>query len=213
MATIEEGILGGFSGKIGTVVGFHRYGKHFMRSRPNRKKKFTGNELANQGKFKLVQEYLAPISDLVKVGFKDYFTPTGGYRGALSYTLKMAVVSDDAGVYVDPALFKISGGDLPPAADALVSLENGDKLNFSWNTSIPQGAKPSDQMILLVYDPVKGKAITKIFDGTFRIAGTYSLTLPEIFRGREVDVHMGFIGADRMSQSISQYLGKIGIPQ
>jgi hypothetical protein len=37
MATFEKGILGGFSGKVGTVIGGNWKGIDFMRSRANKR--------------------------------------------------------------------------------------------------------------------------------------------------------------------------------
>ncbi|MBC7915650.1 MAG: hypothetical protein H7Y07_16195 [Pyrinomonadaceae bacterium] len=97
MATITNGILGGFSGKIGTVVGYTLGGKHYMRSLPKSRTQYTPNELINQAMFEMVWDYLEPLKDLIRVGFKSYFAKTGGYQAAVSYTRKIAMVKDDAG--------------------------------------------------------------------------------------------------------------------
>src|SRR6476661_1799421 len=103
MAKFKDGILGGFSGKVGTVVGVQKGDTYYMRSLPKKRTKFTEAEKINQAKFKLVQDYLQPIKTLLSVGFKNYFTKTGGYRAAIAYTRKHALVTDDAGFYIDPA--------------------------------------------------------------------------------------------------------------
>src|SRR5687768_5460587 len=109
MASFNNGILGGFRGKVGTVVGIRQGDSYHMRSLPRRRKKYTEGELINQAQFALVQDHLQPDKEFVKAGFKDYYTKTGGYRAAFAYTRKTAVATDDAGSYIDPAVFKISG--------------------------------------------------------------------------------------------------------
>ena len=211
MATFNNGILGGFSGKVGTVVGIMQGDQYHMRSLPRRRKKYTAGELLNQAQFKMVQDHLQPIKELIKVGYKNYYTKSGGYRAAFAYTRKMAVMSDDAGSYIDPALFRISGGDLPGAVDPTVTLENGNVLSFNWDVSEVTQFDGSDQMMLLVYDTANLKAVIRIFDGAFRNAGELNIELPSTFQGAEVDIYIGFIAADRSGQSDSQYLGRVRI--
>lgn len=209
MATFNNGILGAFSGKVGTVVGVIQGDQYHMRSLPRRRKKYTPGELLNQAQFKMVQDHLQPIKELIKAGYKHYYTKGGGYRAAFAYTRKMAVVTDDAGSYIDPALFKISGGELEGAVDPTVSLESGNLLSFNWDVSGVTQTDGADQMMVLVYDAANFRAVTKVFDGAFRNAGEMSLEIPAEFNGMEADVYIGFIAADRSGQSDSQYLGRV----
>lgn len=211
MATFNNGILGAFSGKVGTVVGVIQGDQYHMRSLPRRRKKYTAGELLNQAQFKMVQDHLQPIKELIKAGYKNYYTKRGGYRAAFAYTRKMAVVTDDAGSYIDPALFKISGGELAGAVDPTVSLENGNLLSFNWDISGVTQTAGADQMMVLVYDAANFRAVTRVFDGAFRHAGEMSLEIPTDFNGMEADVYIGFIAADRSAQSDSQYLGRVQI--
>ena len=89
MANADDGILGRFRGKIGTVVGVSSGGNFYMRSLPRKRTKADPTELANRAKFKIVLNHLAPLKDLVKAGFKGHYTKTGGYRAAFAYNLSM----------------------------------------------------------------------------------------------------------------------------
>ena len=54
MASFQKGILGGFSGKVGTVVGGNWKGIDYMRSKGvNGNKNPTLSQLTQQAKFKL----------------------------------------------------------------------------------------------------------------------------------------------------------------
>ena len=209
MATFNNGILGGFSGKVGTVVGVTQGDKYYMRSLPRPRKEYTQGEVLNQAQFKMVQAHLQPIKELVKAGYKDYYTKGGGYRAAFAYTRKMAVVTDDAGSYIDPALFRISGGELAGAVDPLFTLESGNLLSLNWNTSGVTQFDGADQMIVLVYDTANSRAVTRVYNGAYRHAGEMSIELPTAFQGSEVDIYIGFVVADRSAQSDSQYLGRV----
>ncbi|HMI05825.1 MAG TPA: DUF6266 family protein [Pedobacter sp.] len=211
MARIKNGILGAFSGKAGAVVGYMIGDEAYMRGLP-RKKTYTDAERLNQKKFKLVQDYLEDLKDLLRVGFKNYYTKTGGFRAAVAYTRKMALVSDDAGFYIDPALFRFSGGDLPVAVDPAVTLVEPLQMRIDWNAAdLPYQIK-SDQLMLLIYDTVEYKSKSLILDGPFRKDGTLTIDLPNYFKGKELDVYIGFVAADRSRQSDSQYLGRFSVP-
>jgi len=207
MAIIKEGVLGGFRGKIGPVVGVSNGETFYMRSLPGRKKKQTDKELLNQAKFKLVLDHLEPVKELVKAGFKDHYTKTGGYRAAFAYNRKYAVAGEEGGLYIDPALFRISGGDLPGATDAAGNIDNG-MLEITWSNAGLNGAANSDQMILLVYDPENSRTLTRIFDGAYRRAESFRVEIPADMMGTEANVYIGFIAADRSAQSDSQFLGR-----
>lgn len=207
MAKFKDGILGGFTGKVGTVVGVQKGNTYYMRSLPKKRTKFTEAEKINQAKFKLVQDYLQPIKALLSVGFKSYFTKTGGYRAAIAYTRKHALVTDDAGFYIDPALFRISGGELEPALNPTVAFSEGSLL-IKWDQSTNH-ANGADQLLALVYDPKKMIGMSVIYQGAYRQDGQFELPIQLDFLNREVDVYIGFLAADRSEQSISQYLGRL----
>ncbi|NQX40686.1 hypothetical protein SAMN05421820_10490 [Pedobacter steynii] len=212
MAKITKGLLGGFSGKVGTVVGYTLYGIDRMRSLPDRTAPPTVNELKNRSRFKLIQEVVNCIKDLVKVGFKDYWTVSGGTRAALSYNRRFALKTNEEADYIDPAQFKISGGTLPGLTTAVVVQEREDMLRFSWNPANIDGGSPYDQVMLLAIDMQDRKAAYQC-TGNFRSSGTDVLQLPEALKGKEVDVYIAVVAKDRCSQSESQYLGRLRLQE
>ena len=73
MAKIEHGILGGFSGKVGTVIGGTWKGIDFMRSKSKRRNFVpTQKQLEQQVKFALIMRFVQPMSALLEVTFVDY---------------------------------------------------------------------------------------------------------------------------------------------
>jgi hypothetical protein len=73
MGTIRKGVLGGFSGKVGTVVGGSWKGISYMRSLPG---KFRGKssllQLNQRTKFALAVNFLKPMNALLRTGWKLY---------------------------------------------------------------------------------------------------------------------------------------------
>lgn len=193
------------------MVGYYVGDQYFLRVKPRRRTKFTDSELANQAKFKLVQTYLDPLKDMVKVGFAGYFTKTGGYRAAVAYTRKQALITDEQGFRIDHSLLKISGGDLLQliAPGAVVVAAN--QLKIFWDSSGLNVGNRSDQVMFAVYDTLNFKAITKIYDGVQRKDGEILIEIPPPFKNLAVHIYVGVVAADRSAQSDSQYLGMLDL--
>ncbi|KQR70230.1 DUF6266 family protein [Pedobacter sp. Leaf176] len=207
MATLKNGILNGFSGKIGAVVGYQVGDNFFIRSLPKARKNFTEKERINQAKFKLVQNYLHPFADVLKVGFRNYYTKTGGFRAALAFTRKEALKGDDDTFYIDPTVLKISGGLLEQAINPQVVFSEDLEVLISWHTTGINSKNEADQLMLLIYDSENMNALTKVFNGAFRKDGSLKVKLKDNMQGVKLDIYIGFVAADRSAQSDSQYLG------
>lgn len=71
MAIINEGINGGFSGKVGRVVGYWLNGQWVMRGVGVRRNKLktTDGEKRARGSFAQVQAFLKPLLPVLKIGF------------------------------------------------------------------------------------------------------------------------------------------------
>lgn len=217
MGKLTNGIFGGFKGKAGPIVGYYLNGQAHIRARPV-KKRFSAAEKRNHAKFKLVQDHLLPIRDLLKIGFKNAYTKTGGYRGAVSCNRKEALISNGSEFYFDAALLKFSYGDLPGAADASVVLLPPDveaqpaRFQFTWQSPGNDCCDDFDQLMVLVYDIENSIAIEIGLEGPFRKQGAYLLDIPETFTGKTVHVYIGFVSKERDMQSKSQYLGTVRVP-
>lgn len=209
MARLLEGILGGFSGKVGTVVGFTRNGKQFMKSRPKpRTGAPTAQELANRKKFAATQSWLKPITGFVRVGFKTYSQSGHGFNSAKSYLSKNALIGTAPDFYVDLQQALVSWGDLPGAENTAARSEAEKTLTFFWENNLQDSDRKNDHVMMLAYDIERGLA-SYTTSGAKRKAGTDVLEVPEEFAGREVDVFIAFISEERTEMSKSQYLGKV----
>lgn len=208
MARNKNGILGGFSGKVGSVVGYNSYGVDRMRGLPERIAPATIAEIKNRTKFKLVQDTLNCCKELIKIGFNNYWTKTGGMRGAVSYN-KMFAVKEEEGEYaIDPEEFRFSGGTLPGLKELRVEKEGKDLLRFYWDKEFVPDSSPQDQVMMLAID-LEVKQASYVAYGGFRSSGTDVLRLSDDLVGKVVEVYIAVIARDRSRQSNSQYLGEI----
>jgi len=123
MAIITKGILGGFSGTVGTVVGSTWRGIEYMRSRPTfpKDRQFTPAQVDQQLKFGLVTRFTQTIADLLNLTYKHYADRQTGRNSAVSYLLQHAVTGSSPGFQLDYAKVLVSRGPLQQWAQALLS--------------------------------------------------------------------------------------------
>jgi hypothetical protein len=211
MAKFNDDINGPFKGKVGTVVGATWKGIHYMRSLPSeRTGPPTKGEKANRKKWALSQSWLQPITQFVRIGWKGYSQKSEGFIAAKSHLMKNAFEEVAEDVIINPALVKLSSGDLPlPATIAATQLENS-VVQFTWDVAFDsEKANKGDQIMMLAYNDEMKAAVVDVM-GQLRKNGSDMLKL---IAGTPGTYHLyaAFISYDRTRQSDSIYLGSVVI--
>lgn len=179
MAEIKQGILGGVSGKVGTVVGASWRGKNIIRAMPRKTgKKATKKQLEHRSKFRLVSNFLQPLNSL----FNRYFGASQGLKSpvnlALAYHIKEAVVRQEDAFVIQVEKVVISKGILPTVTMNTVTVDNAT-LSLAWtiNAEVSLG-EATDLLTVVVYD--KQSHLIQIFDRVVtRGTAAFSTPLPE----------------------------------
>ena len=98
MGKIRTGILGGFQGKVGTVIGSTWRGEDIMRALPKKSSKNpTELQKIQRIKFKTVSEFLNPLRAPLNKYFGNDIGKKSRYNMATSYHITNAVeVTADA---------------------------------------------------------------------------------------------------------------------
>ncbi|MBU3928133.1 MAG: hypothetical protein KKB74_10035, partial [Bacteroidetes bacterium] len=147
MGTFKKGILGGLSGKVGNVVGGNVRGTDYLRSLP------TGNTNANtilqqtqRMKFAAVINFLRPMKDIVRIGFKPEAGKLSGFNVAMSYNFHQALVGDyDQGFEMNYEKVLIARGELPTIEGATIESTVARQLDLTWeDNSVESLAGPED---------------------------------------------------------------------
>lgn len=211
MGKISKGILGGFSGTVGTVVGGTWKGISYMRSQSQAKRtSFTQAQLEQQAKFSTAIRFAQPMSGLLELGFRNYAVKKTGVNSALSYTLKNAITGSYPAYTVNYSLALVSRGDMPNAASPTAAPAAAGKIAFAWADNSGTGkASATDKAILVALCPAKGQC-TYIADGPARsaLAGTLDAA---IFSGQQVQTYIGFISADGSDIASSIFTGQLTV--
>lgn len=209
MGTIKQGILGGFSGKVGTVIGGNWKGIDYMRSKAasvsNPK---TEAQLDQRARFGAALAFLQPITPFVRVGFKNYAVKMTAFNSAMSYNLNNALVGAYPDYAIDYNNALVSRGTLATALNALASSNDPNTVTFTWEDNSTQGnANATDQAMLLVLNPLKKEAVY-VTNGAERSACSQTLTVPANYSGDAVECFIAFVSLDG-TVSNSKYLGEI----
>jgi hypothetical protein len=210
MSKFNMGILGGFSGKTGTVIGSTWKGKNVMRALPAKKKnrQATPNQLEQQEKFKLMVQFLSGLSDLLNITFRSQATKISGFNAAVSYNIQSAIVGDQSPFSIDFTKAKLSQGNLPLVATPKAEAAPDHQVSFSWryNAGVTS-ARPTDVAVLIVYCPALKQSVYSI-EGATRADQLHAIDAG-VFAGYDVETWLAFVREDGMKASNSIYTGSV----
>jgi hypothetical protein len=210
MGTIKQGILGGFSGNVGNVVGGTWKGIDYMRILPARvSNPQTEPQLNQRMKFAVMMKFLQPVSQFLKIGFKNYAVKMTAINAAFSYNFHAALQGTYPNFTIDYAKALLAHGNLAPALNPVANSTIAGTVTFAWeDNSTEIGASPLDKTLIVVYDATKNQAV--YIDGlTDRAAGTQTVTVPDSFSADTVQCYLAFISIDGEMVSDSQFAGAV----
>ena len=195
MARIKNGILGGFSGKVGSVVGCRWKNIEYIRSLPAKPSgPPSEKQLAARAKFRFLNNWLNDKAAFFATSFINHTADITAMNAAYRFN-KDAV----AGVYPDFELdysrIVISRGELPGAADARCVLAENNVLEFSWSPVLETGARYDDLLAVLVCYHTGDFEYT--LNGTERKAGHYTMPLQYAPAEGTAHVYLTFINNNR----------------
>lgn len=113
MGKIKKGILGGFSGRVGNVIGGSWKGIDYMRSEATSiSDPKTAKQLEQRSKFRVAVEFAKQVVPLINIGLKQYATKRSEFNYLVSKICKDWW--DDANDNINYPLVQLSAGELPP---------------------------------------------------------------------------------------------------
>ncbi|OYU79144.1 MAG: hypothetical protein CFE23_15445 [Flavobacterium sp. BFFFF1] len=132
MALADNGILGSFTGKVGTVVGVRWRDKNVMRSKPKKTRhEPSEKQLAQRSKMGLVSSFLKPLRPITDRYFGQ---PEAGKSRAdlsLSYHLTNALTGSHPDLSIDFKKVIVTKGELPGIYGAEIVAEADGRVRLS----------------------------------------------------------------------------------
>jgi hypothetical protein len=216
MGKLNEGILGGFMGTVGTVIGsVSKKGDDLMRVKSNRPRTSNSDlQLKQRAKFKLVANSIHPLNLLLKNGLKlvagDLMSP---YNYACQHALTEAITGAYPDFELDYSKVQLSVGPLSQVADAGFELAN-KSVNFHWEDNTDtSNAQPTDKAVLLIYN-VNNYQLSYTIGVATRVVKGGVLPLPNATAGDKVVIFMFFQSPDDPDVvSTSQYIGSTTVTE
>lgn len=206
MGKISQGILGGFSGKVGTVIGGTWKSIHYMRAiATSVKDSRTEKQLFQRSKFLASINFLKTATPFVRIGFRNYAYRQSEFNAAMSHMLRYAVTGDGEQATIDFEKTLLAQGSLTMATDAAVQVEAG-KATFTWTDNSDTGnAAATDKVMVLAYNKDKEETVYNTAAAT-RADGTAELVLPASWADNALAVYLAFYSEDGQRVSNSQCL-------
>lgn len=211
MGTFVKGILGAFSGKVGTVVGSTWKGIPVMKSVSGpRKGSPTLLQLEQQARFTLMIKFLQPLTALFNQTFSSGAVGMSGFNKAFSYNVLNGITGVYPAFTVNFPMLLISKGDLPNATAPTVTSPLAGQLAFKWTDNSGIGkARATDKAVVAVFCEELNHWIYNV-NTAARNAGTYTLDVTA-FSGKPVQTFLGFLSADGQFVSNSLYTGIVNV--
>lgn len=208
MATFNNGINGGFTGKAGSVIAYQLHGKWVMKGIPRlspKNKKGTARQKACRSAFTKMQTFLSPIVGFIRVGFnlESKLRQMTAHNAAKSYNMLNA---QDENGEIDFSKVRLTFGNLIGAADPVVKKDDTG-FHFSWtNNAGNKWTRETDQVMLIAYSILKQRVYC-IPSGARRSDGFQTLKIHANEKDNEFHTWISFIADDRESIAMSTYTG------
>jgi len=199
MATIKKGILGGVSGKVGNVVGGSWKGIDYLRTKadvvnnPN-----TELQATQRSKFAAVARFLAPVTEVVRIGFRGYAVKMTAFNAAFSYNYHNALTGTFPDFAIDYPKAMISRGSLPATLNVACASATAGKVQLTWDTAATAGAaSASDSVVVVVCNPARQDAVYQL-DAATRADGSVEINVPAYFSGETVHCYVTFMSLNSL---------------
>jgi hypothetical protein len=212
MGKYENGVLGKFTGKVGTVVGSTWKGKAVMRAKPpsKRTKASSPAQLEQQARFKLIANVLQPLADFMNVTYKKAAVGMSGLNKAIATNIMVAI----AGVYpaftVDFTKILLSQGRLPNVTAPAAASAAAGKLTITWTDNTGMGKALSSDLAYVAVYSADLDHWTYVQNAAARNSGTYTMDLTGL-SGKSVQAYIGFFTADGKTVSTSAFVAQVNI--
>jgi len=186
---INQGILGGFSGKVGPVVGGKWKDIDYMRgyivpANPN-----TVGQQTVRGKFSaLVARAREILSTILQPYWDPYYSNMSGFNAWLSENYALA---DSDGILDETAV--MSKGTLTPTVPTVAEYTTGSgSLEIQWDTDLLGNQTINDIVCAVVLD-VTGQRLLGFTTINIRATGTTTLTIETGLTATAIVVYLFFI--------------------
>ena len=213
MATVNCGILDGFYGKVGTVVGSFWKGIPVMRAYVRRQHDAKSEtQVVIRARFKAMMELVSGFLDASRIGLHDTAVSGPMTEGNMFFVKNwdMVTASGVESVSVDFTGLTVAQGNLPGVHFNAPQFDTPLQVDVDFDDNMEyRGTSPDDEVYVFVYCPDAKCGV--LSEPVKRSDGSVSVKVPSYWNGMKVHVYgfaKGALDSGRYSQcSNSAYLG------
>ncbi|TRX70564.1 DUF6266 family protein [Carboxylicivirga sp. M1479] len=211
MGQFKKGILGGFSGKVGNIIGSTWKGITYMRSLSEASNKTPSEkQMIVRARFAYASQFLQPLGPVLKVGYRTQTKKQSPQNAAMSIFMADALSGEYPAYRTDYEKLRIAKGTLQVANSPQVQLV-GDEIEFTWDDSALNLKEHGDNYAVLL---ATGEELYPSYSLTeFRRDNKGGvLALPHGPSGSTAHCYLAFAQAEGSEVSNDVYVGSIVLP-
>lgn len=212
MGKANQGIFGGWTKKVGNVVGRIVQGQNvYSIYQPNVSNPRTLEQQQNRAKFTLLSRFISSMLPAVRLGFRnlDGYAHGSAYSAALGYNSKLNIVGGSYPNYeivVNKAI--ISEGSVALPFDPSGSASDGE-YTASWADNSGQGdAEASDIAVVVLYNQTNPACVVSELTSK-RSDRMAKVTIPTAWTGDTGNAYLFMMRERNRTNSMSKHLGTL----
>lgn len=210
MGKIKQGILGGFSGKVGPVIGSSWKGKAYMKGIAlSFNDANTLEQQVQRQKFSLTVGFVYTLKSFILMTFRSVAEGMTELNAAVSYNIQHAISGAFPNQTVDYSKALVGDGPIDNVYNPQMAFEEG-ALQFMWTDNSGIGnAEMNDNIYVVAYNPDKHAAVQNLLGP--RNSRTGSLATPASWA--DDTVHVWTVAMRSNTSGRSTYLGSIQLTE
>lgn len=210
MGSLNNGLFGGFHGRVGNLVGYMLNGKSVVRTIGHSSKALTPARKANCQGMTVVNAFLKSNMDFLRTGFRliTRGTDQNFYNAAVSYHKKHAVQGEYPNLSLNYNKALLSMGSLLKADKTEISVQ-GTGVEFKWE--VPDDLSwenRKDRAMLVIYFPDENVS-TYVLSGARRNEGKDRIEIPLNLIESRMEAYISFMNEEATEISDSIHAGSL----
>lgn len=204
MGTIKQGLLGGFSGKVGPVVGSSWKGIAVIKSKPL--SVTNPNSAGQQAQRGAMSRIVAVARLLLASLIQPYWNPFAqGQSGYNRFVSQNITVFDTSGLATPASFYSQRGSLLGAAVSSSTAAAGANTVTVNWTNNAGQSdALGTDEAVIAYYNETQDYWAVDT-SGALRSAGTKVITDSLVAASDSLHVYLGFSRPDISKVSDSSY--------
>lgn len=211
MAKIPDGILSGFRGKIGNIVGVKRHGEYYVRSQPNKiNDKASPKQLQQRSRMQIVSPLAAKLHAFIQHTYGT-IKPHRVRDPFLSVNLKSAVRVVNGINELDYEGLMVSSGALKNVAGPEAVRPEKNRVHLSWTDNSDKPMANKNDRVFILGLIKAGRHHETVFELNAAIRSDEEAVFPvgPAIERYPLHLYICTVNADGTMASNSEYLGEL----